>query len=149
GVGGSIGQVASRLPFGGAGALALYAGSAAGVLSYNVLQRGGTQGQAALSGAASGLIEAATEKIGLDNLFSIFGRTGQQGLRSVLQNVARQAGIEASEEAISEVLNTVADTAIMRENSTYERSIANYMAQGMTREEATGAANRDVLANTA
>ena len=145
----SIGQVASRLPFGGGGALALSAGSAAGEQSYNVLQRGGTQGQAALSGLASGLIEAATEKIGLDNLFSIFGQTGRQGLRAVLRNVARQAGIEASEEAISEVLNTVADTAIMRENSNYERSIANYMAQGMTREEATGAANRDVLANTA
>ncbi len=145
----SIGQTLSRLPFGAAGALALSGAGAAGEQTLDILNRGGTQGQAALSGAASGLIEAATEKIGLDNLFSIFGRTGQQGLRSVLQSVARQAGIEASEEAISEVLNTVADTAIMRENSTYEQAIANYMAQGMTREEATGAANRDVLANTA
>lgn len=145
----SIGQTLSRLPFGAAGALGLAGAGAAGEQTLDILNRGGTQGQAALSGAASGLIEAATEKIGLDNLFSIFGRTGQQGLRSVLQSVARQAGIEASEEAISEVLNTVADTAIMRENSTYEQAIANYMAQGMTREEATGAANRDVLANTA
>lgn len=85
--------------------------------------------------------------MGIDNLFSIFGQTGRQGLRAVLRNVARQAGIEASEEAISEVLNTVADTAIMRENSTYEQSIANYMAQGMTRDEATGAANRELLTN--
>ena len=145
----SIGQTLSRLPFGAAGALGLAGAGAAGEQTLDILNRGGTQGQAALSGAASGLIEAATEKIGLDNLFSIFGRTGQQGLRSVLRSVARQAGIEASEEAISEVLNTVADTAIMRENSNYERSIANYMAQGMTREEATGAVNRDVLANTA
>ena len=149
GIGLDLGRVVSRLPFGPAGALALSGAGAAGEQTLDILNRGGTQGQAALSGAASGLIEAATEKIGLDNLFSIFGRTGQQGLRSVLRSVARQAGIEASEEAISEVLNTVADTAIMRENSTYERSIANYMAQGMTREEATGAANRDVLANTA
>lgn len=145
----SIGQTLSRLPFGPAGALGLAGAGAAGEQTLDILNRGGTQGQAALSGAASGLIEAATEKIGLDNLFSIFGRTGQQGLRSVLRSVARQAGIEASEEAISEVLNTVADTAIMRENSTYEQAISNYMAQGMTREEATGAANRDVLANTA
>ena len=145
----SIGQTLSRLPFGAAGALGLAGAGAAGEQTLDILNRGGTQGQAALSGTASGLIEAATEKIGLDNLFSIFGRTGQQGLRSVLQSVARQAGIEASEEAISEVLNTVADTAIMRENSTYEQAISNYMAQGMTREEATGAANRDVLANTA
>lgn len=149
GIGLDLGRVVSRLPFGPAGALALSGAGAAGEQTLDILNRGGTQGQAALSGAASGLIEAATEKIGLDNLFSIFGRTGQQGLRSVLQSVARQAGIEASEEAISEVLNTVADTAIMRENSTYEQAIANYMAQGMTREEATGAANRDVLANTA
>lgn len=149
GIGLDLGRVVSRLPFGPAGALALSGAGAAGEQTLDILNRGGTQGQAALSGAASGLIEAATEKIGLDNLFSIFGRTGQQGLRSVLQSVARQAGIEASEEAISEVLNTVADTAIMRENSTYEQAISNYMAQGMTREEATGAANRDVLANTA
>lgn len=149
GIGLDLGRVVSRLPFGPAGALALSGAGAAGEQTLDILNRGGTQGQAALSGAASGLIEAATEKIGLDNLFSIFGRTGQQGLRSVLRSVARQAGIEASEEAISEVLNTVADTAIMRENSTYEQAISNYMAQGMTREEATGAANRDVLANTA
>lgn len=149
GIGLDLGRVVSRLPFGPAGALALSGAGAAGEQTLDILNRGGTQGQAALSGAASGLIEAATEKIGLDNLFSIFGRTGQQGLRSVLRSVARQAGIEASEEAISEVLNTVADTAIMRENSTYEQAISNYMAQGMTREEATGAANQDVLANTA
>lgn len=149
GIGLDLGRVVSRLPFGPAGALALSGAGAAGEQTLDILNRGGTQGQAALSGAASGLIEAATEKIGLDNLFSIFGRTGQQGLRSVLRSVARQAGIEASEEAISEVLNTVAETAIMRENSTYEQAISNYMAQGMTREEATGAANRDVLANTA
>lgn len=145
----SIGQTLSRLPFGAVGALGLAGAGAAGEQTLDILNRGGTQGQAALSGLASGLIEAATEKIGLDNLFSIFGRSGRQGLRTVLQNVARQAGIEASEEAISEALNAVADTAIMGENSNYERSIANYMAQGMTREEATGAANRDVLANTA
>ena len=145
----SIGQTLSRLPFGLIGGRLLAGGGAAGEQTLDILNRGGTQGQAALSGTASGLIEAATEGMGIDNLFSIFGQTGRQGLRAVLRNVARQAGIEASEEAISEVLNTVADTAIMRENSTYEQSIANYMAQGMTREEATGAANRDVLANTA
>ena len=143
----SIGQTLSRLPFGAVGALGLAGAGAAGEQTLDILNRGGTQGQAALSGLASGLIEAATEKIGLDNLFSIFGRSGRQGLRTVLQNVARQAGIEASEEAISEALNAVADTAIMGENSNYERSIANYMAQGMTREEATGAANREVLTN--
>lgn len=150
GVGLSIGQVASRLPFGGAGALALSAGSAAGEQSYNVLQRGGTQGQAALSGLASGLIEAATEKIGLDNLFSIFGRTGRQGVRQVLSDVARQAGIEATEEAISEVAHNLADIAIMGENSELNQYILQLEQQGMDPTQARNEALKQFfLANTA
>ncbi len=146
----SIGQVASRLPFGGGGALALSAGSAAGEQSYNVLQRGGTQGQAALSGLASGLIEAATEKIGLDNLFSIFGRTGRQGVRQVLSDVARQAGIEATEEAISEVAHNLADIAIMGENSELNQYILQLEQQGMDPTQARNEALKQFfLANTA
>lgn len=146
----SIGQVASRLLFGGGGALALSAGSAAGEQSYNVLQRGGTQGQAALSGLASGLIEAATEKIGLDNLFSIFGRTGRQGVRQVLSDVARQAGIEATEEAISEVAHNLADIAIMGENSELNQYILQLEQQGMDPTQARNEALKQFfLANTA
>lgn len=150
GVGLSIGQVASRLPFGGAGALALSAGSAAGEQSYNVLQRGGTQAEAAFSGLASGLIEAATEKIGLDNLFSVLGRTGRQGVRQVLSDVARQAGIEATEEAISEVANNLADIAIMGENSELNQYILQLERQGMSPTQARNEALKQFfLINTA
>ena len=147
GVGLSIGQVLSRLPFGPAGALALAGGSAAGQQTYDTLASGGTEGQALAMSTAAGLIEAATEKIGIDRLFEVFGRTGRQGLRQVIRDVAIQAGIEGTEEAISEVTNTIADNFIMGENSQYNQTVNQLMSQGVSREDAQREAVNQVLQN--
>lgn len=147
GVGLSIGQVLSRVPFGPAGALALAGGSAAGQQTYDTLASGGTEGQALAMSTAAGLIEAATEKIGIDRLFEVFGRTGRQGLRQVIRDVAIQAGIEGTEEAISEVANTIADNFIMGENSQYNQTVNRLMSQGVSREDARREAMNQVLQN--
>lgn len=147
GAGLSIGQVLSRAPFGPAGALALAGGSAAGQQTYDTLASGGTEGQALAMSTAVGLIEAATEKIGIDRLFEVFGRTGRQGLRQVIRDVAIQAGIEGTEEAISEVANTIADNFIMGENSQYNQTVNQLMSQGVSREDARREAMNQVLQN--
>lgn len=147
GVGLSLGQVLSRAPFGPAGALALAGGSAAGQQTYDTLASGGTEGQALAMSTAVGLIEAATEKIGIDRLFEVFGRTGRQGLRQVVRDVAIQAGIEGTEEAISEVANTIADNFIMGENSQYNQTVNQLMSQGVSREDARREAMNQVLQN--
>ena len=147
GVGLSIGQVLSRVPFGPAGALALAGGSAAGQQTYDTLASGGTEGQALAMSTAAGLIEAATEKIGIDRLFEVFGRTGRQGLRQVIRDVAIQAGIEGTEEAISEVANTIADNFIMGENSQYNQTVNQLISQGVSREDARREAMNQVLQN--
>lgn len=69
--------------------------------------RGLSPSEALTRGAVAGGIEAATEKIPLENLLSVV-RTGGS---SALRNVLRQAGIEAGEESVSYLANYLADVA--------------------------------------
>ena len=141
----SMGQFLAAASMGPAG-LAVLGSGAAGNTTYDALHRGGTEGQAAALGTAAGLIEAATEKLGLDNLFAI-GKTGRSGVASVLRNIAKQAGVEAAEESISEVANTLADIAIMGDQSQVSQTIEQLMSKGMSREEAQSQAFQQVLSN--
>lgn len=74
---------------------------------YELNERGISPSEAITRGAASGLIEAATEKIPLDSLLGVI-KTGGSG---ALRNILRQAGIEAGEESVSYVVNYIADKA--------------------------------------
>ena len=127
----SIGQFLSKVPLGPL-ALGYMGAGAAGEATYEALEGGATSEQAFLLGTASGLIEAATEKIGLDNLFGIVNKSGAAGVRAILS----QMGSEASEEAISEVANNLVDLAVMGENSDLNQYIAALEQSGMSREKA-------------
>lgn len=74
---------------------------------YELNERGISPSEAITRGAASGLIEAATEKIPLENLLSVM-KTGGTG---ALRNILRQAGIEAGEESVSYLANYIMDKA--------------------------------------
>jgi hypothetical protein len=132
----SIGRVAAAAPFGQTGALTLMSGAQAGQSAYDILQRGGDTKQAAAIGAVNGLIEAATEKIPLDNLFKIAGATGKQGILSVLKTIATQAGIEGTEEMISQIAQTVVDVAGMGDKSEFSQYTKQLESQGMSKDEA-------------
>lgn len=76
----------------------------------------GVNASAALTrGTVSGAIEAATEKMGVDNLFDVV-RTGGKG---ALVNILKQAGVEGTEEGFSYLFNWMADELAKDPNAVF------------------------------
>ena len=137
----SIAQNLAALPLGPAGAAIWLGASAAGQASTEALESGKTLDQAITRGIAAGVIETATEKLGLDNLFKTAKSAGKTGLKSFLGSVLKQAGTEGAEEAISEFANTIFDIVQMGEDSAYEQRYQELVASGMSENEARSQAN--------
>lgn len=93
---------------GPAAGAALMGAQAAGGKAGELLSRGASGTEALGRGLVSGAIEGATEKIPIGNLLRIARGAGGA---SWLRNMARQAGIEATEESASYALNYAADVA--------------------------------------
>lgn len=106
----SIGQNLALMPTAAinpAVPLAAMGAIAAADKTYELNSRGVAPGEALTRGLVSGGIEAATEKIPLDNLLDLVKTGGRSAVRSLL----RQVGTEATEESVSYVLNYIADKA--------------------------------------
>jgi hypothetical protein len=117
------------------GALAFMSLGAAGQTATDALERGATTGQAFALGTASGVIEAVTEKIPLDNLFRL-AKQGAKGVKPVVTSVLKQAGIEGTEEMISEIAGNVADIVVMRESSNYKQYVEYLRSLGYSKKHA-------------
>lgn len=92
-----------------AAGLALMGAQAAGSKAGELGARGVSAQEALARGLVSGGIEGITEKIPLGNLMEIVKRGGGA---SFLKTIAKQAGIEATEESASYALNWAADKAV-------------------------------------
>ena len=136
GTGLSMANFISKAPLGGVGSMVAMGLDSAGQTTLDVLERGGTEGQALLLGTAAGAIEAITEKLPLDNLFKIASEAGEKGLKATVKELLKQGAIEATEEMISELSNSILDVEVMRDKSEYQSYIATLMQNGMTREDA-------------
>jgi len=105
-------------------------------------RNGATPAQAAALATVNSAIEAATEAIPLDELI----KTAKgQGAGTVLKNVLRNAGIEATAEELSLVGTFLAEAAIMQEQSGYQQEVRDLILGGMSPEAAREAANRNLL----
>nr|DAS48761.1 MAG TPA: Large polyvalent protein-associated domain 3 [Caudoviricetes sp.] len=93
---------------GPAAGAALMGAQAAGGKAGELLSRGTYATEALGRGLVSGAIEGVTERIPIGNLLRIARGSGGA---SWLRNMARQAGIEATEESASYALNYAADVA--------------------------------------
>ena len=105
------------------------------------MAQGATAQQAMLYGIASGTAEAVAEKIGIDNLFK---NGGAKTFRAFLGNMLKQGAAEGMEEAITSVLNTFSDQAIMGKQSQYNQAVAEY-SKTMSPEEAKKKALGDIM----
>lgn len=156
----SAAQNATLLPMGGTAPLVFMGSMAAGQSALDTLENGGTAQDALKVAAATGIIEAATEKIGIDNFFRI-SRLGSKGIKDFLKGAKQykllandigtfskalgsQMGAEGVEEMIAEVAGNLADTAIRGDNGQYARLVQNYMANGMSEEQAKARAFTDM-----
>lgn len=106
--------------------------------------RGASNEDAILYGAVSALIEAGTEKLDIDRMFKAFD-AGAEGTKSFLKTIAQGFGAEGLEEALSSIGTTIADDAIMQAMSNRDLAIQEYMALGLTEDEAKAQAGRDIL----
>ena len=115
----SVGQNAAMLPaavINPAVPLAGMAGMAGAGKAYEVQQAGGGAMEALARGTVAGLIEAATEKLPLDNLLKIASSpVGKEAIRNIL----KQMGTEATEETVSYVANYIADVAANDPNAEF------------------------------
>lgn len=141
----SIAENIARLPFGSLG-LGIAAASAGASGTRDILQRGGTTGQALSLGVLNAAAEAFFEKFSLENLQALKTSPGK-GVKTFLRNLGKQAAVEGSEEIATEIANTMTDQAIMGELSTYQVAYQNYIQQGMTEEQAKKQAFIDFLGN--
>ena len=142
----SIADSAVQVAVLGKAAPILMGASAAANQAYDVLQRGGTNEEAFWGGVAAGAAEMLFEKVSVENLLK--PRT-ISGWKSVLSSALEQAGVEATEEGLTEIANILSDAAIMGSSSNFERSIQAHMADGDTREEAERKAFLDAIGQVA
>lgn len=120
--------------------LAVMSISAAGQAARDATLRGATAREALAIGVMAGAVEAITEKIPLDNLADLIKTGGRIAGKKIVVETLKQAGIEAGEEFISEIVNTVADVGVMGENSEFEQLRQKLIGQGKTESEATAQA---------
>lgn len=101
-------MAASAVPVVGPALGSLVMGAqAAGQRAFELNEQGKSAGEALGRGLVSGVIEAATEKLPLEQMAEILRAGGTGAVKSIL----RQMGTEATEEGVSYFLNYVSDLA--------------------------------------
>ena len=143
-VGTSIADNVALMPLGSGLALAGMGAEAASGTLNDMKDKNVTPNQMMGTAATSGVIEVLTEKIPLDNLFKVAKSGGKQTVKQIIGNVLKQAGVEGTEEGISELANAFADNVINQDESDWNQSINQYMLYGMTQSQAENQARKDL-----
>lgn len=141
----SITQSMARLPLGALN-VAVAGGSAATDAYVDAAERGATGTQALAQGAAQGTAEGAGEAFSLGKLKALKEVPGK-GARTVLTNLVKQGISEGSEEAATEIMNSISDKIIMGDKSNYDTSVRYYKSLGLSDEEAKQKAYADIAGN--
>ena len=116
------------------GTYMVFFGSASASGMHEAKKRGATDEQAITYGILGGLAEAAGEAFSVDNLLSI---AGAKEVSNFFLDVLKQAGVEASEEGVTTLLNNFADQLVMGDKSNFNAMVKLLMTQdGLSEEEA-------------
>lgn len=109
------------------------AGAAATNAMNDAISRGATTDQALMFGLTSAAMEGVMEKLSLDSLFNM---TDTKTVKQLALNALKQGGVEATEEAATNIANTVADAVIMGNKSQLQTSVRDYISSGYSPEQA-------------
>ena len=107
--------------------------------------RGATDRQIAVGAIGAGCIEMLFEKVSLDHFFDNFIKTPPKSWKELIAKTLVQAGIEGNEEINTEIANIAFDAINMGKNCDVSMSIREYMAQGLSEEEAKKRATVDAV----
>ena len=140
---GEMALMSAAIPGGQAITLGAYGTQAYASGYKEAKERGASNEQANMYGIAAGSAEVLTEKLSLDHLWGMAKGT-KIGKKLVVDWLA-QAGIEASEEMVSDLLNRYSDYLILGKDgkNAQTQAIETYMAQGMSEKDAKRKAEGD------
>ena len=143
----SIGESAARIATGGgAGSLALAAGGAGAGAYTDAIDRGATRGQAEMQAIFQGGAEAVFENLSLGGLKAL-AMQPVRGVKEFIKNLGRQMLTEGSEEAATEIANSISDKLIMGEASNFDEYRNQYLQAGYDEKEAIVKAFGDIGKN--
>lgn len=97
-------------------------------------EKGASMGQIAAGGILAGAAEMVFEKYSIDK-FVKMGDT--KTVATIFVNALKQGGVEASEEVLTEIANTLSDAVVMGSQSDWQGYIDKYIADGYSESEAT------------
>lgn len=142
----SVADSATQVAAFGSAATWLMGAPAAANQAKNVIERGGTNRQAFWGGLTAGAAEALFEKVSIDRLLST---RSVNSMKDLLKETVQQAGVEASEEMLTEISNILTDAVIMEDSSNFAQAVAQYEMQGLDEDEAKRQALLDSIAQVA
>lgn len=122
-------------------------GSAAASYMQDAVDRGLSNKQILAGAMATGAAEAVFERFSIDKLLN--GAMNANTVKEMLRSVGVQATVEGTEEMFTEVANIISDSLIAGRNSSNAKLVEQYMAQGMTEEEAKRRVVLDNIKNVA
>ena len=123
---------------GGAGILGLQAATDTAI---ETAENGGSKWDALVTGTIAGVNEALFEKISIGNLKSMATKDAlnyfsKNGVKTIVANLAKSAGINATEEMCTEAANIVTDYLINGGTSSFVENYNAGLAQGLSEAEA-------------
>lgn len=123
------------------GVSALLGMNAAGSTIANAKKRGVSDAQAVASGIAAGVAEYLFEKLSIGGLLKV-AKQGRAGA-NVIFDLLKQMGVEGSEEVFTDLANAITDSVINGNLSEANISMQEYMANGLSYEQARTAVAED------
>lgn len=129
---------------GGTGGAILAAANSFSQTMADASAKGATPQQAVLLAGATAGIEALSEKIPLDRLVDT-AKAGKQPIKQIIKKALQQAGIEATTEEISMIGTILAEAAILKEKSSFNRDFMGKILNGVPPEQAKAEVMKGIL----
>ena len=108
-------------------------------------QNGANPAQAYAMATVNAGLEVLTEKVSMDALLTKAKAGATKDLTKFLLNTFGQAGVEISQEEASLIGNTLAEAAILREKSEYNRAIQQLVVDGYSYADAEAMATKAIV----
>ncbi len=144
----SLDSALSMAAGGATGGSALMALSATSGKTQQELLLGRENSQALVQGLAAGVIEAITEKMGMDRLTAAFSLGKKGGYRTILANMIKGFAPEALEELPGNVVDRALDNYLNGDSSQRAESIKQKIAAGMSVTQATVETDMEFVVET-
>lgn len=129
---------------GGGAANAVFFGSAAASTTRDALERGVSGNRAVALGFAAGAAEVAGETLSVEHLLKQ-DDIADYLRHGLLREMAKQGGVEASEEVLTSILNMMADAVINGDQAELQQKVYVNVANGMAYDEAVRQASKEWL----